>query len=147
MKTDIIFLADVFEKLLNVSTKDYGINPVYCVSICSYTLHCCLKYTDIKLQILQDKHKILFIEKIIFGCISSVMGDRYIKSDENRKILYIDSTNLYGHSMSQPLPFDEIKFERNVCLNEILNSQDDNDIGYFLEVHSTYPYNLRQKSK
>ena len=41
--------------------------------------------------------------------MSSVMGYRYIKSDENKKILYMDATNLYGHSMSQPLPFDEIE--------------------------------------
>ena len=43
MKTDIILLTDVFEKFIKVSTKDYGINPLYCVSLCSYTLQCCLK--------------------------------------------------------------------------------------------------------
>ena len=36
------------------------------------------------------------------------MGDRYVKSDDIRKILYIDATNLYGHSMYQPLPYDAI---------------------------------------
>ena len=30
----------------------------------------------------------------------------------------MDATALYGHSMSQPLPFDEIKFERYVCLKK-----------------------------
>ena len=45
--------------------------------------------------------------------------------------MYMDATNIYGLSMSQPLPFDEIKFERNVCLIEKLNSPDDNEIGYF----------------
>ena len=34
------------------------------------------------------------------------MGNRYTKSDE-KKILYMDSTNLYRHSMRQPLPYDE----------------------------------------
>ena len=28
--------------------------------------------------------------------------------------MFIDATNLFGHSRSQLLPFDEIKFERNV---------------------------------
>ena len=37
------------------------------------------------------------------------MGNRYVKSDENRKIIYMDATNLYGHSMFQPFPFDEIE--------------------------------------
>ena len=32
------------------------------------------------------------------------MSDRYIKSDDKKKKLYIDANNLYGHSMSQPLP-------------------------------------------
>ena len=34
MKTDIILLADVFEKSVKVCTKDYGIIPLFCVSIC-----------------------------------------------------------------------------------------------------------------
>ena len=52
------------------------------------------------------------------------MWDQYVKSDELKKIIYIDANNLYGHSMSQPLPYDESKFERLVCLNEILNTPD-----------------------
>ena len=33
------------------------------------------------------------------------MGDRYIKSDNETKIIYIDANNLYGYAMSQYLPF------------------------------------------
>ena len=51
---------------------------------------------------------IFLIENNIRGGISSVMGDRYKKSDENKKILYIDANTLYGHSMSEPLPYDEL---------------------------------------
>ena len=32
------------------------------------------------------------------------MGNRYIISDENKKIIYIDANNLYGWAMSQYLP-------------------------------------------
>ena len=78
MKTVFILLADVFEKLIKVSTKDYGISPLYCVSICSYTLKCCLKCTDITLQTLRDKDISLSIENNIRGGISSVMGHRYV---------------------------------------------------------------------
>ena len=103
-KSDVILLADVFEKFVKVSDKEYGINLLYCVSLPDYTYQCALKYTNIKLQTLQDKDLILLIENNIRGGISSVMGDRYVKSDENKKILYMDATNLYGHSMSQMLP-------------------------------------------
>ena len=68
-----------------------------------------MKYTDIKLQTLQDKDSILLLENNIRGGISSVMGDRYVKSDENKKMLYMDATNLYGHSICQLLPYDEIE--------------------------------------
>ena len=37
------------------------------------------------------------------------MGDRYVKSVENKKIRYFDANLLYGYSMSQPLPYDEIE--------------------------------------
>ena len=74
------------------------------------------------------------------------MGDRYVKSDKNKNILYVDCTNLYGHSMSQSLPYDDIKVEtENVCIEEILNTPDDSDIGYFLEVDLEYPNNIRVK--
>ena len=49
--------------------------------------------------------------------------------------------------MSQPLPFDEIMFDENVDLEEILNSPYDSDIGYFVEVDLKYPDNIRQKTK
>ena len=87
MKTDTFLLADVFENFINVSTKDYGISPLCSVSICNYTLQCCVKCTKIKLQTLQDKDMILLIERKICGGGSSVLGDRYVKSDESNKII------------------------------------------------------------
>ena len=90
---------------------------------------------------------ILLIENIIRGGISSAMRDRYVKSDENKKILYIEATNLHGHSMSQMLLYDEIKFEKDNCLKEILNIPDYNEIGYFIEVELKYPDNIKEKTK
>ena len=63
------------------------------------------------------------------------MGDRYVKSHENKKILYLDATNLCGHSMSQLLPYDEIGMwhghpDLNMNkLEEILYTPDDLNIG------------------
>ena len=152
-KTDVILLGDVFEKFVKVSTKEYKINPLYCVSLPGYTYQCALKYIDIKLQTLQDKDLILLIENIIRGGISSVMGDRYVKTDENNKIIYADATNLYGHSMSQFLPYDEIEMwhgDPNKLwrwLDIILNTLDDNEIGYFFEVDLKYSDNIKEKTK
>ena len=147
LKSDVISLADVFEKFIKISVEEFGINPLYCVSLPGYTWQCGMKYTDIKLQTLQDKDMILLLENNIRGGISSIMGHRYMKSNENKKILYFDANNLYGHSMSEPLPYDEIKFDKNIELEDILNTPDDSDIGYFIEVDLKYPDNIKQKTK
>ena len=147
MKSDIILLADVFEKFIKISVEEYGINPLYCVSLPGYTWQCGMKYTDINLQTLQDNDMILLLENNIRGGISSVMGDRYIKSDKNKKILYIDANNLYGWAMSESLPYDEIKHDNNVNLEDILNTRDDSDIGYFVEVDLKYPDNIKERTK
>ena len=112
-----------------------------------------MKYTDIKLQTLQDKDLILLVENNIRGGNSSVMGGRYVKSDDDKKIFYMDATSFYGHSMSQLLPYDEIELWHGHPdlymdkLGEILNTPDDSDIGYFIEVDSRYPDNIKEKTK
>ena len=49
--------------------------------------------------------------------------------------------------MSEPLPYDEIKFDNNVKLEDILNTPDDSDIGYFIEVDLKYSDNIKEKTK
>ena len=111
-----------------------------------------MNYTDIKLQTLQDKHLILLSENNVNGGTSSVMGDRYVKSEDNKKIGYIDATNLNGHSISQLLPFDESEMwhgHPDLYMNkleEILNTPDDSDNGYFVEVDLRYPDNIKEKT-
>ena len=123
------------------------------MSLPGYTYQSALKYTDIKLQTLQDKDLILLLENIPRGGISSVMGDRYVQSDENKKILYMDANNLYGHSMSQLLSFHEIEMWHGDpdnywnWLDEISNTPDDADIGYFVEVDLKYPDDMKEKTK
>ena len=106
LKNVVILLTCVFEKFIKASIDEFATNSVFCVSLPSYTWQCGLKYTDIKLETLQDKDMILLLGIDFGGGISSVMDDRYVKLDESKKILYIDANNLYGHSMSQPLPYD-----------------------------------------
>ena len=146
-KSDVFLLTSVFEKFIKVSVNEFGINPLYCVSVSGYTWQCGLKYTGINLQTLQDKDMILLIENNIRGGISSVLGDRHVKSSDTKKLLYQGCTNLHNHSMSQPLPYGEINFEKDFCINKILCTPDENDIGCFVEVDLKYFDNIRQKTK
>ena len=135
----------MYEKFIEASINEIGINPLFCVFLPGYIWQCGLEYTGIILKTLQDKDLNLTLGIIIRGGIPSVMGDRYVKSDENKKTNYLDATNLYAHSMIQPLPYDEIEmwhghpdFYMNK-LEEILNTTDDIDYGYFIEVDLKFP--------
>ena len=44
-------------------------------------------------------------------------------------MLCIDADNLHGFRMSQYLPFDETKFDKNVELEDFLNNLDHSYIG------------------
>ena len=61
------------------------------------------------MRTVQDKDMMLLSENKIRGGISTVMGDSYVESDENKTNLYIDANNLYGRAMSQYLPYHEKK--------------------------------------
>ena len=78
-------LTCAFEKFIKVSINEFGINPLCCVSLPGYTWHCGLTYFDIKLQALQDKDMILLLENSVRGGISSVLGNRYVKPDDQQK--------------------------------------------------------------
>ena len=147
MKSDVLLLTTVFEKFIKVSVGEFKINPLYCVSLPGYTWQCGLKYPGINLQTLQDKDMIFLLENIIRGGIGSFMGDRYVQSDEIKKILYVDANNLFGYSMSEPLPFDELKFDNNVKLEDILNTPDDSNFDYFIGVDLSHPNNIKEKTK
>ena len=76
LKSDVILLADVFEKFIKISFEEYGINPLYCVSLPGYTWQCGLKDTGINLETMQNKDMILLLENNIRGGISSIKGNR-----------------------------------------------------------------------
>ena len=85
LKSDVVLLACVFEKFIKVSVNEFGIILLNCVSLPGYTWQCGLKYTGINLQTLQVKDMILLLDNNTLGGVSSVMGDRYVKSDDNKR--------------------------------------------------------------
>ena len=78
--------------------------------------HACLKKIEVKLELLTDVDILLMIKKgIRDGICHAIHGyakasNKYMKNyDENEEssfLEYLDSSNLYGYAMSQPLPED-----------------------------------------
>ena len=157
LKMDVLQVADVFENFVESSTREYKINPLYSYSLPGYTWKAGLKLTNIELDFIKCKELLLLLENNIRGGISSVMGDRHVQSDENKQILYIDANNLYGWAMSQYLPTGDFKKIKLCCeydsvlMNEIkediFNTPDDNEYGFFIECDLEYPVEIKEKTK
>ena len=63
------------------------------------------------------------------------------KNKEPSYIEYLDANNLYGWAMSQKLPVDGFRWEKNISkYNE--DYDEDSDKGYILEVDVEYPKSL-----
>ena len=53
--------------------------------------------------------------------------------------------NLYGWAMSQSLHYDEIKFDKTFELEDILNTEDDSDLGYSFEVDLKFSGEMKEE--
>ena len=69
------------------------------------------------------------------------MGDRFNPKSESSYLHYLDTNNLYGWAMSQPLPTGGFKWV-DLNANEISELATRTDKGYILEVDVSYPKDL-----
>ena len=96
----------------------------------------------------------LLLENITCGGVSSVKGNRHVKSDGKKKIIYMDATILFGQSMSQMLPYDESGMWYGHPdlytdkLEEFLGkTSDEKDFTNFIEVDLKYLDKIKEKTK
>ena len=151
-KADVILLADIFEKFIIVSKTEFGINPLYHISLPGTTWSNGLKYTKIELELIKNVDLFQMFENGIRGGISGIFGDRYCESDNNTVIEHIDMNNLYGFAMLQYLPTGNFQIYENnsiteSLINKVLNTHDCSNTGYVLIVDLTYPNNIKYKTK
>ena len=151
-KADIILLADIFEKFKEVPKTEFGINPLYHISLPGTTWSNGLKYTKIKLELIKNVDLFQMFESGIKGGISGIFGDRYIESDNNTVIMHVDMNNLYGFAMLFHLPTGNFQIYENDSItesfiNQVLNTHDCSNTGYVLIVDLIYPDNIKYKSR
>ena len=149
LKKDILFLADVFEKLINTCLKFYGLDPCHYFSSPGLNWDAMLKMTGVKLEKISDTDKYFFIEKGLRGGISYIVK-RYAKANNkipSTFITYLDMNNLYGWAMSEYLPYGGFKWLKNVDEFDVMSINEKSSIGYFLEVDLEYPDELHEWHK
>ena len=119
-KCDVLLLVDVFEKLRNNSSKNYGLCPSHYLSAPALSWDALLNITKVKLELISDPAMYTFFEKGMRGGVSyisnrySKANNKYLKSydpkQESKHIIYLDANNLYGYAMSKFLPTREFKW-------------------------------------
>ena len=148
LKNDVLLLTDILQNYIDTCKEAYGINPLYSYSTPSFTWKAGLKMTGVKLDYITDDKLRLLLENNMRGGPCSCMGNRYVKRGE-RTIVYEDTNNLYGWSMSQYLPtgdFCEIKVSRST-VKTILRTPDNDEHGFLIECDLEYPSNIHEKTK
>ena len=156
LRTDVVLLANVFKSFRIVCLENYGLDPPHFYTAPGLAWKACLKKTGIRLELLLDPDMLLMFGRGIRGGITQsvhrwaaannpYMGSEYDKSKPTKYLQYLDANNLYGWTMSQPLPTGEFYWielcDRNpkTIVEELVEKR---DRGYLLEVDVAYSREL-----
>ena len=106
-----------------------------------------LRYININSESVQDVYLFQIFESGAIGGISGVFGNRYLKSDDEIKIIYVNQNNLYEWALMQALPHSDFKEKNEFILEDVLITSNNNEIGYAPLVHLNRSDNLLQKTE
>jgi hypothetical protein len=165
MGADVAGLADVVEYFRRGIHREYGLDPVHCISAASLSWQAMLRFTRVELELLSDADMYMFFERGIRGGLAvvatrhAVASNQYVgapaqgeAAQQQQTLFYFDCNGLYGHAMSGRLPirgFRWLGVERAsevglVCGSDgrwALGQQQERE-GFVAEVDLEYPSHL-----
>ena len=144
LKTDVLFLTDVFENFRDMCLSYYGLDPVYYYTLPNFAIDAMLKLTGIEIDLVYNQDMYEMIEAGLRGGMTQTtckkveannkyMGSDYDSGKESSYINYLDANNLYGLSMIQKLPYRNLKWDDKITEDDIIN-YNNGRTGYILEV-------------
>ena len=155
VQSDTLLPVDVFENFRNMCIKVYELDFAHFLPAPGLAWQACLKRTEVELELITDPDMLLMVERGIRGGICHAIlryakaNNKYMKDYNNDKeesiLQYNDANNLYGFSMSEPLPVDGFEWMRDLSkIDEgfIKNYDENSDKGCIPEVDVKYPKNL-----
>ena len=112
LKTDVLHLADVFEKFRTTCLDHYKLDPLWFYTSPSLAWNAMLKKTKVSLELISDNSVLEFFESQLRGGVSSVFhryaeaNNKYLDSYDSTKpssyITYLDANNFTGLRCASP---------------------------------------------
>ena len=106
---DILLLNDVFHNFRKMIYDKFQIACVKHISAPSLTKDCCFKYTNSKIETIQDASIYNFVKNTILGGLSDSICPRVKLDNDNQTISYIDINSMYPHSLRKKIPIGNYK--------------------------------------
>ena len=147
MKTDVLLLADIFERFRFTCLSHYYTSP-------GSRWDAMLKMTGVLLELFTDPDMHLFVENGIRGGVSMV-SHKFSRANNpytpdchpeqpSKYILYLDCNNLYGGAMSKKLPISDFWWlnENEIDDLDVVRVPSESEIGYIMVVDMEYPTSI-----
>jgi hypothetical protein len=155
LKCDVLQLVDVFETFRSTALGEYHLDPAHYVSAPHLSWDAMLRTTRCKLDLLSDDAMFTMIHQNLRGGVAMIskrlgnannkyMNRHYDPNQPSKYLLYIDANNLYGWSLSQPLPDSKFEWMSETEWQNIdwLAQSDNQETGYIVECDFSYPDEL-----
>ena len=154
LKSDVLLLADFFEKFRCACLSDYGLDPLHYYTTPGLDWDAALKMSRVDLELITDLDMYTFLQDSMRGGISMI-STRYaasIPAELRTHLIYLDANNLYEWTMSQYFPKHGFKFLTDEEVRNQFRTCDINthlasisgtaNTGYILVVDLEYPSTL-----
>ena len=151
--SDVLLLTDVFENFRETCLQYYKSDPCHYFTSPGISWDAMLKMTNIKLELMVDIDMFQFhryVEKGMRGGVSYIANrygkannkymNKYDEKAPSRFVMYLDCNNLYGHSMSQSLPYSGFRWmtDKEISKIDLGKYKADGKKGLILEVDLEY---------
>ena len=162
LQTDVFLLAAIVVCFRKVCYETYGLDCCQDYTASNLSGDAMLKTCKAPIELLTQREHLDMVENLIRGGISSVYSkrlavannkylDNFDATNPSTFIIMIDAKNLYGGVMEKfCLPLNDFDYFDQVwdseiepeLINKILETADDSDVGYIVEVDLEYPDDL-----